>query len=397
MNKKLWQKRYQLNKQIEDFTVGDDYILDRQLVRYDCLASIAHAQMLGKIGILSEENVKVLVNELEGIILLDKKGKFKVLKGDEDCHTAIENHLIKTCGHAGKMIHTFRSRNDQVLAALRLLYKDELLEINALIIKINNTISQFKKRYMHVKIPGFTHTRKAMPSSIELWSDAIIDSMKDNQKMLMVDYDLIDQSPLGTGAGYGIPFEIDRQYTAHQMGFGRVQENSIYAQNSRGKFESTMLHTLSLILLDINKIASDLILFTLPELAFFELPDEFLTGSSMMPQKKNPDVLELLRSNYHIIVSYEFQVKNIIANLISGYHRDFQQTKGPTLRGFEITKKSLSALNLVFENLRVNEDNCTRAMTNELFATEKAYQLVKQGIPFREAYLTVVKELSDSQ
>jgi argininosuccinate lyase len=397
MNKKLWQKRYQLNGQIEDFTVGDDYILDRQLVRYDCLASIAHAQMLGKIGILSEENVKVLVNELEGIIELDKKGKFKVLKSDEDCHTAIENHLTKHCGHAGKMIHTFRSRNDQVLAALRLLYKDELSKISALIIKINKTLSQFQKRYTHVKIPGFTHTRKAMPSSIELWSNAIIDSMQDNQKMVDADYDLINQSPLGTGAGYGIPFKIDRQYTTKQLGFSRIQENPIYTQNSRGKFEASMLHTLSLILFDINKIASDLILFTLPELAFFELPDEFLTGSSMMPQKKNPDVLELLRANYHVIVSYEFQVKNIIANLISGYHRDFQQTKGPTLRGFEITKKSLSVLNLVFENLRVNENNCKRAMTNELFATEKAYRLVKQGIPFRDAYLTVAKEFSDSQ
>ena len=397
MKKKLWQKAYQLNRQIEDFTVGDDYILDRQLVRYDCLASIAHAQMLGKIGILSEENVKVLVNELKHIIELDTKGKFKVLKSDEDCHTAIENHLTKTCGHAGKMIHTFRSRNDQVLAALRLLYKNELSKISALIIKVNTTLSQFQKRYMHVKIPGFTHTRKAMPSSIELWSNAIIDSMKDNQKMLDADYDLIDQSPLGTGAGYGIPFKIDRQYTANQMGFSRIQENPIYVQNSRGKFEASMLNTLSLILFDINKIASDLMLFTLPEFAFFELPDEFLTGSSMMPQKKNPDVLELLRANYHIIVSYEFQVKNIIANLISGYHRDFQQTKGPILKGFEITKKSLSALNLVFEKLSVNEENCRRAMTNELFATEKAYRLVKQGMPFRDAYLAVAKEFSDNQ
>lgn len=397
MNKKLWQKTYQLNSQIEDFTVGDDYILDRQLVKYDCLASIAHAQMLGKIAIISEKNVKVLVNELQHIIELDKKGKFEVLKGDEDCHTAIENHLTKTCGHAGKMIHTFRSRNDQVLAALRLLYKDKLSEINALITKINKTLSQFQKRYIHVKIPGFTHTRKAMPSSIELWSNAIIDSMKDNQKMLDADYDLIDQSPLGTGAGYGIPFELDRQYTANQMGFSRVQENPIYVQNSRGKFEASMLNTLSLILFDINKIASDLILFTLPELAFFELPDEFLTGSSMMPQKKNPDVLELLRTDYHIVVSYEFQVKNIIANLISGYHRDLQQTKGPTLKGFEITKKSLSVLNLVFENLSVNEDHCRRAMTDELFAYEKVSRLVRQGMPFRDAYLTVAKEFSDSQ
>ena len=221
--------------------------------------------------------------------------------------------------------------------------------------------------------------------------------MKDNQKMLDADYDLIDQSPLGTGAGYGIPFKIDRQYTANQMGFSRIQENPIYVQNSRGKFEASMLNTLSLILFDINKIASDLMLFTLPELAFFELPDEFLTGSSMMPQKKNPDVLELLRANYHIIVSYEFQVKNIIANLISGYHRDLQQTKGPILKGFEMTKKSLSVLNLVFENLSVNEDNCRRAMTNDLFATEKAYRLVRQGIPFRDAYLTVAKEFLDDQ
>jgi argininosuccinate lyase len=397
MKKKVWQKTYQLNRQIEEFTVGDDYILDRLLVRYDCLASIAHTQMLGKIGILSEEHVKVLVNEFKHIIELDKKGKFDILKTDEDCHTAIENHLITTCGDAGKMIHTFRSRNDQVLAALRLLYKDELSEISALITEINKTLSQFQKRYRHVKIPGFTHTRKAMPSSIELWSKAIVDSMKDNQKMLKAVYDLIDQSPLGTGAGYGIPFKIDRHYAANQMGFSRIQENPIYVQNSRGKFEASMLNTLSLILFDINRIASDLILFTLPEFAFFELPDEVLTGSSMMPQKKNPDVLELLRAHYHTVVSYEFQVKNIIANLISGYHRDFQQTKGPILKGFEITKKTLSAFKLVFEKLSVNEENCRRAMTSELFATEKAYRLVKQGIPFRDAYLAVAKEFSESQ
>lgn len=392
---KLWEKGYKLNKQVEDFIVGEDYILDQKLVKYDCVASIAHAKMLGKIGILKKEEVQKLVNELNRIIELHKKGKFEILKEQEDCHTAIENHLTKKLGDVGKKIHTARSRNDQVLTTLRLCYKNELNECKKLIDELIKTITKFVKKYGAIKLPGYTHTRKAMPSSIAMWGNSFIDSMKDNLAILDSTLELIDQSPLGTGAGYGVPLKIDREFTANLLGFKRVQGNPIYTQHSRGKFESTILHILSQITFDLNKIASDLILFSMPELGYFELPKEFCTGSSIMPQKKNPDVLELLRAKYHVIVSYELQIKNAMSNLISGYNRDLQLTKGPTVKALEITKESLSIANLIFVNLKVNEDNCKKALTKEVYATEETYKLVKKGIPFREAYQKIVKNIQN--
>lgn len=390
---KTWEKKYQLNKQIEDFTVGEDFILDQTLVKYDCRASIAHAKMLGKIGILKEQEVGKLVKELNNIVELDKKGEFRISKQQEDCHTAIEIHLTKKLGDLGKKIHTARSRNDQVLTALRLFYKDELSNCKELIDKLVKTIAKFHKKYREIKFPGYTHTRKAMPSSIAMWGNAFIESMKDNLQVIELATDLIDQSPLGTGAGYGIPFEIDRDFTANLLGFKKLQKSPIYVQNSRGKFEATVLHALSQIMYDLNKIATDLTLFSMPEIGYFELPDEFCTGSSIMPQKKNPDVLELLRAKYHIVVSYEFQIKNIIGNLLSGYNRDLQLTKEPTIKALKITKECLSITNLIFENLKVNKKRCDNALTQEIFATAEVYQLVEKGIPFRDAYRIVSEKV----
>lgn len=392
VNMKLWQKSYKLNEQIQDFTVGNDHILDLKLVIYDCIASIAHAKMLRKIRVLNKDELQRLVKELNHIIKLNKQGKFNISKEQEDCHTAIENHLTNKLGDLGKKIHTARSRNDQVLVALRLYYKEELNDCEVLVNKLIQEIKNFLKKYGQVKLPGFTHTRKAMPSSISLWGNSFIDSMKDNLKTVDLALRLIDQSPLGTGAGYGIPFEIDRNYTSKLLGFKKVQKNSIYTQNSRGKFESTILHALTQIMFDINKIASDLIIFSLPEFGFFELPEKFYTGSSMMPQKKNPDVLELLRAKYHITVSHELQIKNIIGNLLSGYNRDLQLIKGPTMESIEITKESLSIVSLIFTGLKVNKENCNRALTSDIYASEEVYKLVKKEIPFREAYRIVSKK-----
>ena len=383
---KLWEKGTKLNQQIESFTVGDDYILDQKLIKYDCLASIAHAKMLGKIGILNVPEVQRLEQELNNIIELDHKGEFEILKEQEDCHTAIENFLVNNLGDLGKKIHTARSRNDQVLTALRLYYKDKLGDCKKLINELIQTITEFVNQNGDINFPGYTHTRKAMPSSIGLWGNSFIDAMQDNLKVIELTAEIIDQSPLGTGAGYGVPLKIDRNYTAELLGFKKVQKNPIYTQNSRGKFESSILHVLTLIMFDLNKIASDLILFSLQEFGYFELPEEFCTGSSIMPQKKNPDVLELVRSKYNVVVSYEFQVKNIISNLISGYHRDIQLTKEPTMKGLEITEECLAIMNLIFTKLKVNKENCLKALTEEIYATEQVYKLVEKGIPFREAY-----------
>jgi len=383
---KLWEKNYKLDENIEKFTVGNDYILDQKLVKYDCLASIAHAKMLHKINILTKKESEDMQKELENIIKLDKKGLFQIEQEDEDCHTAIENYLTEKLGDTGKKIHTARSRNDQVITALRLYYKDEIKEIIALVDNLIQTISTFEDKYGDIEIPGYTHMRKAMPSSFALWCDAFIESMYDNLEFINFIYKYIDKSPLGTGAGYGLPIQIDRESTADLLDFNKLQKKPLYVQNSRGKFESLIMEGLSQIMIDINKISSDVILFSMSEFGFLELSSKICTGSSIMPHKKNPDALELLRANYHKVISFQFQIKNIIANLISGYHRDFQLTKEPIINGFKITKESLNMMKFVIENLKVNPEKCKKAMTKEMFSTQEMYKLVEKGIPFRDAY-----------
>lgn len=389
---KLWQKNYSLNKQVEKFTVGDDYKIDQKLVKYDCLASIAHAKMLNKIGILTKTECNKLIAVLNEIIKSDGRGEFVIKQEDEDCHTAIENYLIKKLRSIGKKIHTARSRNDQILTALRLYYKDEIKGIVQLVDELVKVLISFKDKHGTVEMPGYTHMRKAMPSSVGMWAESFIESMYDNKTLLLDMAKLVDQSPLGTGAGYGLPIEVDRKLTAELLGFKKIQKNPIYVQNSRGKFESSILHALSQITFDFNKMASDILVFSMPEFGYFELPSKLCTGSSIMPHKKNPDVLELLRAKYHQIVSYEFEVKSVIGNLISGYNRDLQLTKEPMINGFEITKECLGVMRLFLEKLQVNRENCKKAMTKELYAAEKAYKLVEKGIPFRDAYEKVSQE-----
>lgn len=389
---KLWQKNYSLNKQVEKFTVGDDYKIDQKLVKYDCLASIAHAKMLNKIGILTKTECNKLIAVLNEIIKSDGRGEFVIKQEDEDCHTAIENYLIKKLRSIGKKIHTARSRNDQILTALRLYYKDEIKGIVQLVDELVKVLISFKDKHGTVEMPGYTHMRKAMPSSVGMWAESFIESMYDNKTLLLDMAKLVDQSPLGTGAGYGLPIEVDRKLTAELLGFKKIQKNPIYVQNSRGKFESSILHALSQITFDFNKMASDILVFSMPEFGYFELPSKFCTGSSIMPHKKNPDVLELLRAKYHQIVSYEFEVKSVIGNLISGYNRDLQLTKEPMINGFEITKECLGVMRLFLEKLQVNRENCKKAMTEELYVAEKAYKLVEKGIPFRDAYEKVSQE-----
>ncbi len=389
---KLWKKSYIPDEQVEDYTVGNDYLLDQKLVKYDCRASIAHAKMLSKMGILNEKETSAVIQELENIIALNESGQFIITKSDEDCHTAIENHLTKKLGDAGKKIHTARSRNDQVLTALRLYYRDGIKNLQDLSEEFMQTLSKKAHEFENVKIPGFTHTRKAMVTSVDTWILAFRDSMADNLKFSKTINELISQSPLGTGAGYGIPLDLDREMTAKLLGFQKVQENPIYTQNSRGKFESVILALLSYIMFDLNKLSSDLILFTMPGLNFFKLPDEFTTGSSIMPQKKNPDVLELVRGNYHKVLSLEMRVKSMMSNLIMGYHRDFQLFKEAVMEAITVTEKSLSITTHIIQNLKTNPSVCEKHIDNEVSATERVYKLVEEGVPFRDAYQIISKE-----
>jgi argininosuccinate lyase len=394
---KLWKKGYNLHKEIEKFTVGTDHIIDLKLVKYDCIASIAHAKMLNKIDIISKQELEMLIKGLNDIIELNSKDNFKINLEDEDCHTAIENYLVKNFGEVGKKIHTGRSRNDQVLTAIRLYEKEELNNIKELLNELKGSLKIKIDKKGDIKIPGYTHMQKAMPNDIKTWLGCFFDAIIDNIKIIENCANIIDQSPLGSGAGFGIPLlKIDKNMTSDLMGFQKVMENSIYVQMSRGKFEAMILSSISQIMFDLNKLSTDLIMFNMPEFGFVELPEEFCTGSSIMPQKKNPDVLELIRANYSIILGEEFKIKSLISNLMSGYNRDLQLTKKPLFDSIDLVKDNIKIMSLVILNLKINKEKCESAMSKELFATEEAYKLVQKGYSFRDAYQKIARSYNDN-
>ncbi len=391
---KLWEKGYDVDKEIEKFTVGEDYLLDQKLVYYDCVASIAHAKMLKKIGILDDAELKKLIEGLNGIIRLSKVNKFEIKQGDEDCHTAIENHLVNIYGDVGKKIHTGRSRNDQVLTAMRLYEKEEVKKISSLIDILIKTVEEKIKTYGKIKLAGYTHMQKAMPTTIEKWFNAYVEALKDDKKVIENVLSIIDKSPLGSAAGFGVPvLDIDKKMTAKELGFSSVME-TMYCQNSRGKYEAMIVDSIVQVMMDLNKIATDLIMFSMKEFGYFSLPEEFCTGSSIMPQKKNPDVLELLRAKYSVVLGYDTQIKSLCAGLISGYNRDMQLTKEPLIKSVDICKNSLKICALVIDGVKVNKEKCEKSLSSELYATEEAYKLVKKGMAFRDAYKEVGKKFS---
>ena len=386
---KLWEKGYQIDKMVEKYMTGDDPVLDKVLIEYDCLGSMAHAKMLAKIGVLTILEAEQITSALSNIIQLAKTGDFTIHFDDEDVHTAVENALTRELGDLGKKLHTARSRNDQVILDLRLYAKDQIIGVVSEIIKVCETLCQFSNKHQAVPMPGRTHFQRAMPSSVGLWSLAFAESMLDNISLLQSAYQLIDQCPLGSASSYGVSLEIDREYTAQLLGFSRVQNNVLYANNSRGKFEAVILNACVQIMSDLSKIATDIILFCAPEFGYLILPEKFCPGSSLMPQKRNPCPLELMRAKSATTQGLLFQVLEIIRGLPSGYNRDFQETKRPLMQGFEITLASLAVFRTVFAEIEVNKAQCVGSFTAELFATDKVLDLVKEGIPFREAYRQV--------
>ncbi len=385
---KLWQKdNLILDPIIEAFETKDDLILDQNILPYDVEGSLAHAKMLNKIGILTKDELIKLEKGLTEILNLENNGEFNLQFGDEDIHTKIENYLTEKYGEVGKKIHTLRSRNDQVLTALRLYSKAEIRKIQKVIEELINSFENYNKQYGQISMPGYTHMQKAMPSSIGLWAESFIYSLKDDLNLLSTAYSLIDQSPLGSAAGYGTPIKLDKKYTATLLKFKRVQENPIYCQQSRGKFEAFILSSLIQVLLTINKFASDVMLFSTSEFGFFKASSKITTGSSIMPQKKNLDLAELLRSKVHLVLGNFTQIASLSSNLISGYNRDLQDSKKPLMESLNITQDSLKVTKILLENLTPNPEKLISSMTEELFATEKALKLVLQGQSFRDAYM----------
>lgn len=389
---KLWEKEKKLDKEIEAFTVGNDYLYDQKLVKFDCIASKAHAEMLLGKKILSKEEFEKISKELENIIELDEKGKFQVLQSDEDVHTKIENHLTEKLGDAGKKIHTLRSRNDQVLVALNLYSKEKISETIEETKKLIDCFDKLNSKNGALIMPGYTHMQKAMPSTLGLWTGSFAESLKDDIKTLEFAFSLVDINPLGSGAGYGLPIEIDNELTTKKLSFTKTQKNSLYVQNSRTKKELSVVFGLLEIMTTLNKLATDLLLFTTKEFGFFSLPQELCTGSSIMPQKKNYDVLEILRGNSGIVYGNFSQIFSTGNNLPSGYNRDVQLTKPALMNSIEITISSLKVAQKIVSNLEPDAEKMKEACSEELYAAEETLKLSLQGVPFRNAYKKISKK-----
>ncbi len=392
----LWDKGAPVDEAFLTFSAGNEFELDQRLVPFDCQASAAHARMLGAAGHITEEEASQLVEGLDTIRDLHSRGEFTIAREQEDCHTAIEEWLTEKVGEAGKQIHLGRSRNDQVLTAVRLYQKEALAEIHGGLERLCDALAAQIERTGEVPMPGYTHLQRAMPTTVGTWLGAFAAAAADDLRLVEAVRELIDQSPLGTGAGFGVPvFTLDREMTARELGFAKVLENPIYAQMSRGKLEGSVMHALTSAMLTLNRYATDLLLFSTAEFGFVSLPPQFCTGSSIMPQKRNPDVLELVRARYHVVAAAQTEVIGLVASIPSGYQRDLGLTKEPLFRAFDTTSACLDMMARVTDGLTIDAEACGRAMTEEIYATERAYELVKGGLSFRDAYRRVGREYGE--
>jgi argininosuccinate lyase len=392
---KLWQKGQNttLLQILEKFETADDLTLDNNLTKFDVYGSLAHAYMLSTIGILSSQEFQQLKKGLFEILKLHQKGQFQLKFGDEDIHSKIETFLTEKYGEVGQKIHTGRSRNDQVLLDLRLFNKEKILEIWNEANKLAHLFLDLCQKYENIPMPGYTHMQKGMPSSVGMWFGSYAQSLLDSIKTLRIAFEVNDQSPLGSGAGYGLPLQLNRELVADLLGFSSVQTNSLYCQNSRGKIESIIVGALLQLMADTSRFANDVLLFTTSEFSFFTISDDLVTGSSIMPQKKNLDIAELLRSKVHIMEGYWLQIFGISTKLPSGYNRDLQDTKKPLMEAYTLANDVLKITQLLAENLTPHKENLQHAMTADLFATHQAFELVEKGMPFRQAYKEIGSNL----
>ena len=390
--KKLWQIDTPLHPLVQQYTAGDDVIYDQKLLPYDVIGSKAHAKMLAKQGILSEKECKSILDALDQLLEKWQKGQFVITAEQEDCHTAIENFLTETLGDTGKKIHTGRSRNDQTTLMVRLFVRDELDKIIAQTNELVSVTRKSAKHLANLSMPGYTHMQKAMPTTVRSWLESFADAWADSVILLAAVKRLIDQNPLGSASGFGIKnFDNDREFTTRELGFSKVQENPQYVGLSRGLFEHAMLQALGQQMLIHSRFASDMMIFTTKEFNFFSLPSEFTTGSSIMPNKRNYDLFEIMRANVSVVLAEQQQVAMSYTKLMSGYNRDLQTMKAPLMHAIKITQDTLELLIEIMPNITPNKQTLKAAMTDDLFVTQRVYELVNQGMAFRDAYLTIKK------
>ena len=383
---KLWQKDFTINKAIENFTVGKDRELDLYLAKFDVQGSLAHIQMLESIGLLEITELRILQSELKNIYQNIHNGDFEIEEGMEDVHSQIEFLLTTQLGDVGKKIHSGRSRNDQVLVDLRLFFRAEIQEINQLVNALFEKLQNASNQYQGVLMPGYTHTQIAMVSSFGLWFGAFAESLTDDLQMLLAAHKINNQNPLGSAAGYGSSFPLNRTMTTELLGFDNLNYNVVHAQMGRGKTELMLSFAMASIANTLGKLATDVCTFSNQNFNFIKLPKEFTTGSSIMPHKKNPDVFELIRAKCNHIQTLPQQIMSITNNLISGYHRDFQLLKEAIFPAIENLKDCLSIATLALENIQVRTDILEDKKYQYLYSVEEVNKLVLQGVPFRDAY-----------
>lgn len=391
---KIWHSAStpSLHPLIDAYTVGNDQALDQKLLGYDITASKAHASMLGEVGLINAEESEKLQSALDGLLVQWQKGTFKISGEFEDGHSAIESHLIEQLGPIGKKIHTARSRNDQALVMMRLYLKDALANAKTNVQAVSSSYKEAAAKAGETPMPGYTHTQKAMPTTVGTWLGSYADAFADTVALIDPTLNMIDQNPLGSAAGFGSALPIDRSLTTAALGFGKTQDNPMYCGLSRGFFEVTAVQSLTPAMLLAGKFAQDMLLFTTQEFDFFSLPDSFTTGSSIMPHKHNYDVFEIMRGHAHAFPAYAQQLYAIATGNGSGYNRDLQLTKGTTLSAFDTALETLEVLALCVSNLTVNKKALESAMTEELLTVAEIDKLVQQGTPFRDAY----KQVKDS-
>lgn len=394
-NERLWAKDLPLDVAIHRFTVGEDPDTDLTLLPWDCLGSAAHAKMLAATGLLEPSDAAALVRGLKRISNLARQNAFPIPPHLEDGHTAIEADLTRSLGPVGQRIHLGRSRNDQVILAFRLYLRDALLRLGLRVSDLAAAFLAFARTHQSVPLPGYTHLRRAMPSTFGMWAAAFAEGLLEELEALQSVHQRLDRCPLGSAAGFGVPLPIDRELTAKLLGFSKVQRSPIDVQNSRGRHETAMLQWAASTGGVLEKFLWDVSFYSTEEFGFLKLPDAFTTGSSIMPQKKNPDVVELARGRCRELRGTAGLVEQVASGLPSSYHRDLQLLKRPVILGLRQADELFGVLVRLIPALEVNAEATATASTDELYAAHQAYVYVQGGLPFREAYRKVAQQLQD--
>ena len=393
----LWSKGTQATDLVEDFTVGNDRILDMRLAKYDVQGSMAHIKMLESIGLLTAEELEILTAGLQQILDEINTSTFILEDDVEDIHSQVELLLTRRLGDIGKKIHSGRSRNDQVLVDVKLFLKDETLKLREEVLALFNTLQKLSEQHKDILLPGYTHGQVAMPSSFGLWFGAYAEALADDMYMLHGAYNVTDQNPLGSAAGYGSSFPLNRQMTTDLLQFGSLDYNVVAAQLSRGKSERAVASAMGAIALTLNKFAADCCMYMSPNYGFIKFPDELTTGSSIMPHKKNPDVWEIMRGKCNMIMSAETQISMLCGNMPHGYHREFQLLKDILFPALELMHKCLMMADYMLQHIIVKPGILDAPIYDYLFTVEEVNRRTLDGMPFRDAYKSVGIEVNEGK